>query len=110
MNITNFCSLELGIAYEFRVAAKNHIGYGQEAVQFYTTPEGLPSGPPINIATRFQTTDVVAVTWDPPVPEHRNGQILRYHVVFHRKMGDSIERNVTITKVNFAVEPVNLNL
>jgi len=114
---------ELGVAYEFRVAARNHIGYGQEAVQFYTTPEGVPSGtpfshtrssdmlstvqsmrflgPPINIAVKFQTTDVVAVSWDPPVPEQRNGQILRYHVTFHRKLGDSVERNVTVTKAVF---------
>ena len=36
--------LELGVAYEFRISARNHIGYGQEAVQFYTTPEGVPAG------------------------------------------------------------------
>lgn len=32
------------MAYEFRISGKNHIGYGQEAVQFYTTPEGVPAG------------------------------------------------------------------
>ncbi|ODN02995.1 Tyrosine-protein phosphatase Lar [Orchesella cincta] len=93
--------LERGVDYEFRVSASNHIGYGQEAVKYFTTPEGPPSGPPVNISHRFQTADVVAVTWDPPVAEHRNGQILKYHVIFHRKMGISTERNTTVPKAVF---------
>lgn len=90
---------ERGVEYEFRVSGSNHIGYGQEAVKYYTTPEGPPSGPPTNISHRFQTADVVAVTWDPPLVEHRNGQILKYHVIFHRKTGITAERNVTVPKV-----------
>ncbi|XP_035710661.1 tyrosine-protein phosphatase Lar isoform X4 [Folsomia candida] len=93
--------LERGVEYEFRVAASNHIGYGQEAQKYYTTPEGAPTGPPTNISYRFQTADVVAVTWEPPIPEERNGQILKYHVIFHRKMGLSTERNVSVTKAVF---------
>lgn len=88
-----------GVEYEIRVAASNHIGYGQEAVKYYMTPEGPPSGPPTNISHQFQTADVVAITWDPPIPEERNGQILKYHVIFHKKMGLSTERNVSVTKV-----------
>ena len=94
--------------YEFRISASNHVGFGQEAVKLYTTPEGAPTGPPVNISVKFQAADYVAVTWLPPLPDQRNGQILRYHVMFQRKIGDrdSPERNVTVTKVTFG--PVHL--
>ena len=36
--------LERGLEYEFRIAGRNKIGYGQEAVRFLPTPEGAPSG------------------------------------------------------------------
>jgi len=87
------------VEYEFRVAASNHIGYGQEAVKYFTTPEGAPTGPPMQISHRFQTSDVVAITWEPPMPEDRNGQILKYHLEFHRRNGLSNTRNVTKAKV-----------
>jgi receptor-type tyrosine-protein phosphatase F len=90
---------ERGVEYEFKVSGSNHVGYGQEAVKYYTTPEGAPTGPPTNISHRFQTADVVAITWDPPLPEERNGQILKYHISFHRKQGLSVDRNVSVTKV-----------
>jgi len=99
MSVILFIFLERGVEYEFRVAASNHVGYGQEALKYYTTPEGAPTGSPTNISHRFQTADVVAITWDPPLPEERNGQILKYHIIFHRKMGVSTERNVSVTKV-----------
>ena len=70
-------------------------------MQFYTTPEGAPTAPPMNVNYRFQTTDVVGITWDPPPPESRNGQILKYHVSFQRRMGDAVERNVTVPKAVF---------
>lgn len=44
--------LQRGIEYEIRVAGRNHINYGQEAVKFYVTPEATPSGPPTNITYR----------------------------------------------------------
>ncbi|CAH1716486.1 unnamed protein product [Chironomus riparius] len=96
--------LERGIEYEFRIAGTNHIGIGQEAVKYYTTPEGLPTGTPTNITHRFQTPDVLCISWDPPLREHRNGQILRYDIQFHKKIdhGLGTERNTTIRKAVFA--------
>lgn len=95
--------LERGVEYEFRVAGQNHIGIGQEAIKYLNTPEGPPTGPPANITYRFQTPDVVCVTWDPPTREHRNGQIIRYDVQFHKKNDHStiIERNITQNKAVF---------
>ncbi|CRK99959.1 CLUMA_CG013255, isoform B [Clunio marinus] len=104
INVKRIKDLERGIEYEFRIAGTNHIGIGQEAVKYYTTPEGTPSGPPVNISHRFQTPDVLSITWDPPIREHRNGQILRYDIQFHKKIdhGLGTERNTTIRKAVFA--------
>ncbi|XP_038108964.1 tyrosine-protein phosphatase Lar isoform X4 [Culex quinquefasciatus] len=95
--------LERGVEYEFRVAGMNHIGIGQEAVKYLQTPEGVPTGWPSDILVRFQTPDVVCITWEPPTREHRNGQITRYDVQFHKKIdhGLGTERNTTIRKAVF---------
>ncbi|XP_025828813.1 tyrosine-protein phosphatase Lar isoform X1 [Agrilus planipennis] len=95
--------LEKGVEYEFRVAGKNHIGTGQEAIKYLRTPEGPPTGPPTNITFRFQTPDVVCFNWESPIREHRNGQIIRYELQFHKKIDHSniIVRNVTNTKAVF---------
>lgn len=89
--------LERGLEYEFRVAGRNHIGYGQEAVQLLPTPEGTPSGPPTNITYRFQTPDVVVIRWEVPALEHRNGRITGYLIQFYKKVDNSVvtERNVS---------------
>ncbi|KAK9876722.1 hypothetical protein WA026_014961 [Henosepilachna vigintioctopunctata] len=67
------------------------------------TPEGPPTGPPSNITYRFQTPDVVCITWDPPIREHRNGRILKYDIQFHKKSdhNNDITRNVTTPKAVF---------
>nr|XP_022917798.1 tyrosine-protein phosphatase Lar isoform X3 [Onthophagus taurus] len=95
--------LERGVEYEFRVAGLNHIGIGQEAIKLMHTPEGPPTGPPTNISYRFQTPDVVCITWDPPTREHRNGRIIKYDIQFHKKSDhrNFVERNVTNTKAVF---------
>ncbi|XP_045464788.1 tyrosine-protein phosphatase Lar isoform X5 [Harmonia axyridis] len=95
--------LERGVEYEFRVAGQNHIGIGQEAIKYMNTPEGPPTGPPSNITYRFQTPDVVCITWDPPIREHRNGRILKYDIQFHKKSDHNniITRNISTTKAVF---------
>lgn len=95
--------LERGVEYEFRVAGLNHIGIGQEAIKYMHTPEGPPTGPPTNITHRFQTPDVICITWDPPLREHRNGRIVKYDIQFHKKSDHNniITRNVSTTKAVF---------
>ncbi|XP_017858853.1 PREDICTED: tyrosine-protein phosphatase Lar isoform X7 [Drosophila arizonae] len=103
MTKKRFNDLERGVEYEFRVAGSNHIGIGQETVKIFQTPEGTPGGPPSNITTRFQTPDVLCVTWDPPTRDHRNGLITRYDVQFHKKIDHGLgsERNMTQRKAVF---------
>jgi netrin-G3 ligand len=103
--ISDICLLvriaERGVEYEFRVAGQNHIGFGQETIKYLLTPEGPPSGPPTNITHHFQTPDVVSVTWDVPLMEHRNGQITHYDIEFHKKVDHTTvtDRNTTQMKV-----------
>lgn len=103
MTKKRFNDLERGVEYEFRVAGSNHIGIGQETVKIFQTPEGTPAGPPSNITVRFQTPDVVCVTWDPPTRDNRNGLITRYDVQFHKKIDHGLgsERNMTLRKAVF---------
>lgn len=103
VNVKKIKDLERGVEYEFRVAGMNHIGIGQETVKYYITPEGSPTGPPSNITHRFQTPDVLCITWDAPIRDHRNGQILRYDIQFHKKIdhGLGTERNTTNRKAVF---------
>lgn len=100
---------ERGMEYEFRIAGQNHIGFGQESIKYLLTPEGPPSGPPTNISYHFQTPDVVCVTWDIPLREHRNGQITHYDIEFHKKVDHTsvTDRNTTQTKVKESLSKVN---
>ncbi|XP_045139286.1 tyrosine-protein phosphatase Lar-like isoform X5 [Portunus trituberculatus] len=78
--------LQRGIEYEIRVAGRNHINYGQEAVKFYVTPEAAPSGPPTNITYRFQTPGTIVFTWDLPSTNKRNGVITLYDLQFSKNV------------------------
>ncbi len=53
----------------------NRVGAGQEAIRAYLTPEGVPTDSPKNVSTRFQTPDVVEISYDPPPEISRNGQV-----------------------------------
>ncbi|XP_054009025.1 tyrosine-protein phosphatase Lar isoform X4 [Hylaeus anthracinus] len=94
---------ERGVDYEFRVAGQNEIGFGQETVRYWFSPEGEPTGPPTNLSYFFQTPDTVCVTWDEPLRKHRNGQIIGYDVQFNKKNDHSttIDRNTNKTRAVF---------
>ncbi|VVC24818.1 Hypothetical protein CINCED_3A017850 [Cinara cedri] len=96
--------LDRGVEYEFHISGQNQVGFGQEATEYLTTPEGAPTGPPINVTYEFQTPDVVCVVWTEPTREHRNGQIIRYDVQFHKKIDQSTitHRNTTLKKAVFS--------
>ncbi|XP_076161482.1 tyrosine-protein phosphatase Lar isoform X5 [Ptiloglossa arizonensis] len=96
-------SLERGVDYEFRVAGQNEIGFGQETVQYWSSPEEKPTGSPTNLSYFFQTPDTVCVTWDKPLRQYRNGQIIGYDVQFNKKNDHSttIDRNTTKTRAVF---------
>ena len=41
----------------------------------FTRFQGMPTDSPKNITTRFQTPDVIEISYDPPPEEARNGQV-----------------------------------
>ncbi|XP_076293559.1 tyrosine-protein phosphatase Lar isoform X3 [Lasioglossum baleicum] len=89
---------EQGVDYEFRVAGQNEIGFGQETVRYWFSPEGEPKGAPTNLSYFFQTPDTVCVTWGMPLRQDRNGQIIGYDVQFNKKNDHSTAVNRTTTK------------
>ena len=97
-------NLEKGVDYEFRLAGLNHVGVGQETIKYIHTPEGIPTGPPINISYHFQTPDVVCLTWNAPVREHRNGRVLQYVVEFQKKFDQTsiMARNTSESSIVFS--------
>ncbi|XP_028966965.1 tyrosine-protein phosphatase Lar [Galendromus occidentalis] len=93
-----------GARYEFRLAARNLIGWGQEAIQQVTTPEGEPTAPPHDIRFRLQSPDTAVVIWERPPIAHRNGHIANYMIEFRKRGSDFAgnDRNTSKTRTVFS--------
>ena len=96
--VQEISGLEKGIEYEFRVAGINRVGAGQEAIKAYLTPEGVPSDSPKNITTRFQTPDVIEISYDAPPEISRNGQITMYDIQFWKSVAPDEKRMRSTTE------------
>lgn len=48
-----------------------------------------PSGPPSNISATALTSTSIVVSWEPPLPQYRNGPILAYNVTVTNAVTDS---------------------
>lgn len=94
-------SLENGGVYEVRIAGKNNIGYGQEAIEIIKTPDGVPTSAPQNVSHKLQAPSQVVLWWDPPAAEHRHGDILNYTVHF-RNGTEAHQRNVSLPRTVFS--------
>ncbi|XP_076048641.1 Down syndrome cell adhesion molecule 4 isoform X2 [Oratosquilla oratoria] len=70
-------------AYHLRVTAQNALGLGtpSEVIQA-TTEEEEPSGPPQDIRITPESSTSLRVTWEPPLRNQWNGNILGYYVGF----------------------------
>ncbi|KAG1702048.1 Tyrosine-protein phosphatase Lar [Nymphon striatum] len=101
--------LDRGVKYEFRVAGKNGLGYGQEAIKHLQTPEGIPTAAPMNITYELQSPNTVVLRWDQPSIQYRNGRIVKYFVQFYKSTDESsrIERNISLTRTVFGNLDVN---
>lgn len=68
----------------------------------------VPSGPPTSIQAIPLTSSSIKITWDPPRPSERNGQIIGYDIKV-TKSGDSNDRdvyNVSGTDFSFCIEGI----
>ncbi|KAM6918996.1 receptor-type tyrosine-protein phosphatase F isoform 8-T10 [Xenentodon cancila] len=74
--------LHKGATYVFRLSARNRAGIGEAYVKEISTPEGLPSGFPMNLQVTGLTQASTQLTWEPPLLAERNGKIIYYLVVY----------------------------
>ncbi|XP_008197673.1 protein sidekick isoform X5 [Tribolium castaneum] len=73
-------NLKAAAAYQFRVSAVNSVGEGSpsEPSNQVMLPQEAPSGPPVGFVGSARSSSEIITQWQPPLEEHRNGQILGY--------------------------------
>uniref|UniRef100_A0A672I1K8 Receptor-type tyrosine-protein phosphatase delta n=1 Tax=Salarias fasciatus TaxID=181472 RepID=A0A672I1K8_SALFA len=71
-----------GANYEFRLSARNKMGYGEEAVKEVTTPEDTPSGYPENIIAEEAYATSLRLAWKSVPLIEQNGKIVMYSVLY----------------------------
>ncbi|KAL5017103.1 hypothetical protein ScPMuIL_006692 [Solemya velum] len=89
--------LDKGALYEFRVSARNQVGWGERAVETIRTPDGVPAGAPLNFSAVGLSETSVRLEWDLPAKNLRNGEVIMYQLTYH-KLSDAInveDMNVT---------------
>ncbi|EDW06438.2 uncharacterized protein Dmoj_GI21512 [Drosophila mojavensis] len=73
-------NLKAATVYQFRVSAVNRVGEGSpsEPSNIVELPQEAPSGPPVGFVGSARSMSEIITQWQPPLEEHRNGQILGY--------------------------------
>ncbi|XP_016982349.1 protein sidekick isoform X9 [Drosophila rhopaloa] len=73
-------NLKAATVYQFRVSAVNRVGEGSpsEPSNVVELPQEAPSGPPVGFVGSARSMSEIISQWQPPLEEHRNGQILGY--------------------------------
>ncbi|XP_055915597.1 protein sidekick isoform X4 [Eupeodes corollae] len=87
-------NLKAATVYQFRVSAVNRVGEGSpsEASNVIELPQEAlplnraPSGPPVGFVGSARSMSEIITQWQPPLEEHRNGQILGY-IIRYRLFG-----------------------
>ncbi|XP_062701371.1 protein sidekick isoform X4 [Aedes albopictus] len=93
-------SLKAATAYQFRVSAVNRVGEGSpsDPSNVIKLPQEAPSGPPVGFVGSARSSSEIITQWQPPMEEHRNGQILGY-IIRYRLFGYNASpwnyRNIT---------------
>ncbi|XP_055298300.1 protein sidekick isoform X7 [Sitodiplosis mosellana] len=81
-------NLKAASVYQFRVSAVNSVGEGppSEPSNVIRLPQEAPSGPPVGFVGSARSSSEIITQWQPPLEEHRNGQILGY-IIRYRLYG-----------------------
>ncbi|XP_073831576.1 sidekick cell adhesion molecule isoform X10 [Musca autumnalis] len=87
-------NLKAATVYQFRVSAVNQVGEGSpsepsnvvELPQEELPLHRAPSGPPVGFVGSARSQSEIITQWQPPLEEHRNGQILGY-IIRYRLYG-----------------------
>ncbi|XP_046680839.1 protein sidekick isoform X3 [Homalodisca vitripennis] len=81
-------NLKAAASYQFRVSAVNSVGEGSpsDPSNVVALPQEPPSGPPLGFAGSARSSSEIITQWQPPLEEHRNGQVLGY-IIRYRLYG-----------------------
>ncbi|ESN95495.1 hypothetical protein HELRODRAFT_102544 [Helobdella robusta] len=105
-NIEKFTAtfLDHGAIYEFKIAAKNEVDFGEYATETIKTIEGVPSGSPENLTASVLSPSSIQLAWDPPMKKHRQGDILIYEVVYCESMDQQDDVRINTTDRRMLIE------
>ncbi|XP_034940449.1 Down syndrome cell adhesion molecule-like protein Dscam2 isoform X4 [Chelonus insularis] len=82
--------------YTIRVIAEGSAGRSSPSAELVVRTEPQrPAGPPINIAARPISPTEIIVSWSPPLPELRHGEIQGFNVGFRESSGGNPSYNFT---------------
>ncbi|XP_056641389.1 protein sidekick isoform X2 [Diorhabda sublineata] len=103
-------NLKAAAVYQFRVSAVNSVGEGppSDPSNQVMLPQEAPSGPPVGFVGSARSSSEIITQWQPPLEEHRNGQILGYIIRYRlygykespwtiRNITNEAQRNYLIT-------------
>ena len=99
-SFANIKNLKAATSYQFRVSAVNRVGegYPSEPTKTISLPHEAPSGPPVSFMGSARSSSEIIAQWQPPIEEHRNGQILGY--VLRYKLSGYKESPYTYTNIS----------
>ncbi|PIK36504.1 putative receptor-type tyrosine-protein phosphatase delta isoform X4, partial [Apostichopus japonicus] len=87
-----------GVNYVFHLSASNDEGTGEDAHFKLAIPEDRPSGVPLRMLAEAVSSDMITVSWEPPLYEERNGVITGYTVRMYA--GDPTQSITNRTSAN----------
>ncbi|XP_043909993.1 receptor-type tyrosine-protein phosphatase S-like isoform X4 [Protopterus annectens] len=89
-------SVHKGATYVFKISAKNHVGFGEEAYEELSVPEDVPKGYPQILQYSNVSTTSISISWLPPVMAERNGVIIQYSVTYKEANSPSYPTEVAV--------------
>uniref|UniRef100_A0A6B2E762 Putative down syndrome cell adhesion molecule 2 isoform r n=1 Tax=Phlebotomus kandelakii TaxID=1109342 RepID=A0A6B2E762_9DIPT len=89
-------NLKPATRYAFRVIAEGNAGRSSPSQELVIKTEPQrPAGPPLNLSARPLSSTEILVTWTPPLPELRNGEIQGYNIGYKSSLSSSVAYNFT---------------
>ncbi|KAJ8866133.1 hypothetical protein PR048_033657 [Dryococelus australis] len=82
--------------YVFRVVAEGPAGHSAPSAEFAVKTEPQrPAGPPLSVSARPVSSTELLVTWAPPLPELRHGDVQGYNVGYRESSSSATSFNFT---------------
>ncbi|KAM4733048.1 uncharacterized protein FYW61_008627 [Anableps anableps] len=86
--------------YNLRMFAVNSVGLSEASNDLlFTTKEAAPEGPPVDIQLEALSSNIIQVTWKPPMVDLRNG-FLRSYIIGYREydpVGQQLQKRQQIS-------------